>query len=511
MARDGSPPNKRRRNRVPVSCGSCRALKTKCDGVRPICSTCAQNGRECVFVQQGTSGGGGTPNTVTVSQDYLRGLESRLEILEHAASMPGPSRTSRGPEVLNQRQTRPVTFPAEAVQSVETPSSVVVDANLSIGGTSFTQLLLNTLHGPGTVEAQPMETDSECRARPLHFTADELYATPTNAEEILDRYFATRHPLTPLFHGPSARSVFGEALRCSAEERRSQPLTFALINMIFALCTSHWVVDDEANPRTARRHYEIAMALLQPSLLRDWRLEHVQALLLATRYLQTTSCGDECWNVLGLAVRIAYGLRLHKDPPETDAPPLRETKRRVWYAAYILDMHWSMIYQRPSATRSADFSVSMPEDLDDECIRDDGVLYPMPKRPSIMAFFIEMIKLCRVIEKVLVRLSDNMEMTRDTAERVMALDDEYQKWHHNIPSHLVLDHHNPKEPQWILSLRGNMLGGFLDHIVYTAGDAFDFDRDDRKCLLVLDSTLPGPIIDKEAGDHEFRGLPQSAL
>ncbi|KAF4966986.1 hypothetical protein FSARC_5394 [Fusarium sarcochroum] len=318
-------------------------------------------------------------------------------------------------------------------------------------------LLLNTLHGPGTVRAQSMETDSECRGRPLHLTTDELYATPNNATEILDRYFTTRHPLTPLFHAPSARSVFGEALRCSAEDRRRQPLTFALINMIFALCTSHWVVDDEANPRTARRHYEIAMALLQPSLLRDWRLEHVQALLLATRYLQTTSCGDECWNVLGLAVRIAYGLRLHKNPPESDTPPVRETKRRVWYAAYILDMHWSMIYQRPSATRSADFSVSMPEDLDDECIQDDGILYPMPKRPSIMSFCIEMIKLCRVIEKVLVRLSDDMEMTRDTAERVMALDDEYQKWYRNIPLHLVLENHNPKEPQWILALRGNMV------------------------------------------------------
>ncbi|KAM0424914.1 hypothetical protein ACHAPT_009970 [Fusarium lateritium] len=227
--------------------------------------------------------------------------------------------------------------------------------------------------------------------------------------------------------------------------------------MIFALCTSHWVVELEADPRTVRRHYEIAMALLQPTLLRDWRLEHVQALLLGARYLQTTSCGDECWNVLGLAVRIAYGLRLHKDPPESDTPPVRETKRRVWYAAYILDMHWSMIYQRPSATRSADFSVSMPEDLDDECIRDDGVLYPMPKRPSSMSFCIEMIKLCRVIEKVLARRSEDMEVARDIAECVMALDDEFQKWHHHIPPHLVLDYHNPKEVQWILALRANMV------------------------------------------------------
>lgn len=334
---------------------------------------------------------------------------------------------------------------------------MVVDANLSIGGTSFTQLLLNALYGQGNVEAQSMVTDSECRARPIHLTGDDLYAIPDNAAEMLDRYFTTRHILTPLFHAPSARLAFSGALRCPAKDRHHQTFLFALLNMIFALCTSHWIVDDEANRRTARRHYEMAMALLQPTLLRDWRLEHVQALLLGARYLQTTSCGDECWNVLGLAVRIAYGLRLHRDPPESDTPLVREAKRRVWYAAYVLDMHWSMIYQRPSATRSADFSVSLPEDLDDECIRDDRVLYPTPKRPSCMSFAIEMIKLYRVVEKVLARRPEDEEPTRDTAGRLMALDGEYQKWHRELPAHLVLDHNNPKEPHWILALRANMV------------------------------------------------------
>lgn len=49
---------KRRRNRVPISCFSCRTLKTKCDGARPVCSTCAHSGRHCTFVSQGISGGG---------------------------------------------------------------------------------------------------------------------------------------------------------------------------------------------------------------------------------------------------------------------------------------------------------------------------------------------------------------------------------------------------------------------------------------------------------------------
>lgn len=176
------------------------------------------------------------------------------------------------------------------------------------------------------------------------------------------------------------------ALRCSAEEKYQHRSSFILLNMILALCTSHWLLDVDENAPTARKHYDIAMTLLQPNMLRDWTLEHVQALLLGARYLQGTTYGDECWNVLDLAIRIAHGLRLHQEPPQSDAPPLRETKRRVWYSAYMLDMHWSMVYERPPATKSSEFSVCMPEDLDDVCIQADRVLYPTPRQPSFLSF-----------------------------------------------------------------------------------------------------------------------------
>ncbi|KAJ4029627.1 hypothetical protein NW761_013776 [Fusarium oxysporum] len=444
MVREGSPVRKRRRNRVPVSCCSCRALKTKCDGTRPVCSTCANNGRECVFVRKDTEG--------NANESYLRGLENRLNLLEQAALASVDSRTTRDQRISSREQ---ATRSTEAVQPEPALSSVAIDGNLTIGGISFTQLLLDSVYGHGGMKAQSVETDPESRIRPLQLTEEELYATPDNAVDILNQYFTTRHGLTPVFHAPSALSVFIEALRCPAQTRRRQPLTFAIINMICALCTSHWVVNAEDNYRNAQRYYEIAMVLLQPTLLREWRLEHVQALLLGARYLQTTSRGEECWSVLGLAIRTAYGLCLHRDPPESDTPPVRETKRRVWYAAYMLDMHWSMIYHRPPATRSADFTVSIPEDLDDEYIRDDGVLYPMPSRPSNMSFFIEMVKLCRIMEKVLFRVAEGMEKKSDIAESIMTLDEDFQKWRRRLPAHLALDLQNPKEPQWILALRAN--------------------------------------------------------
>lgn len=222
--------------------------------------------------------------------------------------------------------------------------------------------------------------------------------------------------------------------------------------MILALCTSHWL-EDQATI-TARKYYDIAMALLQPTLLREWSLECVQALLLGARYLQTTSRGDECWNVLGLAVRIAYGLRLYQEPPSTDPILLRETKRRIWYVAYMLDMYWSMVYELPPLTRSSDFAVSLPEDLDDDCIQDQRILYPSPRQPSNMSFFLQNVKLYRIVEKAIT----GTVTPRNTAELMVLLDNDYQEWLRERPPHLILDIENPNnEPAWILALRGNMV------------------------------------------------------
>ena len=332
-----------------------------------------------------------------------------------------------------------------------------LDANVSIGGASFTQLIMNSLDGQNTPKAQSVVANTQARAKQTFLTLNDLYALPDNTVEVLDRYFACRNTLTPLFHQPSARSMFDEALHCPPEEVHLHRSAFVLLHMILALCTSHWLVNVESNAHTARKHYDIAMTLLQPTLLQNWTLQHVQALLLGARYLQGTSCGDECWNVLGLAIRIAQGLRLHQEPPDTDSPPLRETKRRIWYSAYTLDQHWSMVYERPPATRSSESTVCVPEDLDEDCIQADRLLFPTPKRPSGMSFFLHNIKLYRIVEKAMARMSENTTSHKEAAEQIMSLDEDYQIWLRELPAHLVLDCNDAREPNWILALRGRMV------------------------------------------------------
>lgn len=71
LHRATGPPSerlKRKRNRVPVACFNCRALKTKCDGAKPVCSTCATNGDECQYSSKGVSSGS---SVVMVNQESV--------------------------------------------------------------------------------------------------------------------------------------------------------------------------------------------------------------------------------------------------------------------------------------------------------------------------------------------------------------------------------------------------------------------------------------------------------
>lgn len=396
---------------------------------------------------------------------YLKGLEERLEALER-----GPTEAS-APESMNhnistnqhdlnalQAQTVAMTDRSPDVMAQgDTPASVVADANVSMGGVSFTQLILNAMHGHEGVRAQSMTTDKDVRDKQSYLNKEDLYALPHNASDLIEKFLSFRHGLSPVFHIPTVRPKFEAAITCPQKERHYHQSTFILLNMMFAICTSHWLEGTVSNAQVARKYYDTAMVLMQTNLLRDWNLEHVQALLLGVRYLQGSNSADECWNILGLAIRIAYGLRLHQDPPETDPYPLRETKRRVWFAAYTLDILFSMIYERPAAIRSNECSVLLPEDLDDHCIQTDGLLYPMPKRPSSTRFSIEVVKLYQILESYMLNSRAKIDNNRGIAECIMTHDEDYRTWYASLPRHLILDYHNVEEQPLILALRANMV------------------------------------------------------
>lgn len=161
---------------------------------------------------------------------------------------------------------------------------------------------------------------------------------------------------------------------------------------------------------------------------------------------------DECWNVLGLAVRIASGLELHRPPPEGLDCLSKEVHKRVSCACYGFDQLLSMIYGRPTATLTATSTTPLPEDLDDDLIHPNKLLHPSVKTPSSMSFSIQVSKLYRLLESAS-SLSDL------TLEYLAKLDEEFEAWCSEVPASLKVQDgvRFQDDKPIILALRANMV------------------------------------------------------
>ncbi|KAI5864356.1 fungal-specific transcription factor domain-containing protein [Durotheca rogersii] len=80
---------------------------------------------------------------------------------------------------------------------------------------------------------------------------------------------------------------------------------------------------------------------------------------------------QESWTHLGLIVRMAMTMGLHRDPSEFShkiSPFWGEQRRRLWYAIVELDVHLSMQCNLPCCIREGDFTCLPPRNLDDDDI-----------------------------------------------------------------------------------------------------------------------------------------------
>jgi hypothetical protein len=202
---------------------------------------------------------------------------------------------------------------------------------------------------------------------------------------------------------------------------------------------------------TARKFYDTAMVLVRSTLLSHCSIERVQVLLLGPRYLQSASYPDECWNLLGLAVRIAYGLELQLPPPDELDCIAQEVRKRDWYACFGFDQLLSMIYGLPAATSSSTFTTPLPEDLDDDCIQLGRLL--SIKTTTIVSFSLQVAKLYRLLESA--RSLAAPVLLEDLAK----LDEEFEAWYSDVPASLRI--HDSTEAgndkSLILALRANMV------------------------------------------------------
>lgn len=173
------------------------------------------------------------------------------------------------------------------------------------------------------------------------------------ADYLLNFYFDKIHSLYPYVHKPNFLRAY-RRLWTPDTETDTETISSGLglgdayvppalfhcaLNIIFALGCHFSKLDHTARQATAEEFFQRSQRLLNVMSLDKGDLALVQTLLLTSQYLQGGESPSRCWNIIGLACRIAQSLGMHSlkaDRPRT--PAQIQMRRRVWHGCVMLDL-----------------------------------------------------------------------------------------------------------------------------------------------------------------------------
>ncbi|CAG8564239.1 11693_t:CDS:2 [Acaulospora colombiana] len=158
-------------------------------------------------------------------------------------------------------------------------------------------------------------------------------------------------------------------------------------------------------------------------------LPTVQALLLLAG-LQKGMRSSSCWVYVGLAIRLAQDMGLHRDSSNWDLDKSQaEVRRRVWWACVTFDSFLSLALGRPLAINEQDYDVRYPA---------AGILFY--DQPESIEVFVQHIKICLITCRISKHVYGiDSKRTGGNNSILSTLDAELNEWRDNLPTRFQYD------------------------------------------------------------------------
>ncbi|OJJ66944.1 hypothetical protein ASPBRDRAFT_59366 [Aspergillus brasiliensis CBS 101740] len=141
----------------------------------------------------------------------------------------------------------------------------------------------------------------------------------------------------------------------------------ALVDSLLAICmqVTSTALSSEASGRSdvrivGQQLYNHTRQLLLQEEQAAPTVATVQTFIFSSIYLLYTDRIEPAYTTIDGAVRLAYGLGLHHDPPEEMDARQREVRRRVWWALYTLESYLTTSMGRPSLIVQGEISCGWP-------------------------------------------------------------------------------------------------------------------------------------------------------
>lgn len=184
----------------------------------------------------------------------------------------------------------------------------------------------------------------------------------------------------------------------------------------------------------------------------------LQYYCISALYLYGTSTSEASWAILGLGVRLAQDIGLHRRTGKK--PTLEdETRKRVFWAIAAMDILCSAALGRPRATQSEDFDQDLPVECDDEFWGADDTSFKQPAGKPFMPYWNCLLRLLGILGMAQRTIySINRSLTYSQA--VDQLDAMLDKWLEQIPKPLQWDTQRDGHDQVLLSQSASLYAAY---------------------------------------------------
>lgn len=155
-----------------------------------------------------------------------------------------------------------------------------------------------------------------------------------------------------------------------------------------------------------QRFYMTALQQV-PAMCEARSIENIEAMTLLVVYHLRSASSQGVWYMIGLAMRTAIDLGLHRKANESSLDPITaQMRRRLFWTVYYLERVVSMSLGRPFSIADRHIDLPLPMDVDDD-VRDPALLSTSatsspapPSRLTTLTFAIYLIRLRRIDSKI---------------------------------------------------------------------------------------------------------------
>lgn len=107
-------------------------------------------------------------------------------------------------------------------------------------------------------------------------------------------------------------------------------------------------------------------------------IRQLQAIVFMIMFLQSSAKLSTCYAYIGVALRSALRMGLHRSFPDNFNPIVSETRKRVFWVIRKMDTYVGALLGLPHSITDDDIDQEYPAEVDDEFITEEGIL-PMPE------------------------------------------------------------------------------------------------------------------------------------